>query len=117
MGHPRLKVEATLDTLGHAMTVVSSLTVQLSGKDIFDTLALTAFRNSMGDPIVSADIRFNSDVDRNTVRTWVRDQLDTHPIVKTWVQQALVSWHQCSHADTAIQNCHTTAYAEWSRES
>ena len=110
MSKPRLQLTAVIDTEAHADTIIAQIRTQLVRKDVFEEHNLTRLTNEFGQIELNFDFRFNSEVDRNTIRTWLKDQVKDHPVVKTWVQSVKLSHHECSHDNAVIQDCKTTSY-------
>ena len=115
MSKPRLKLTAVIDTEAHADTIISQVRNKLIGKDIFEEHSLNRFKNENGDTELGFDFRFNSRIDRDSIKDWIKDQVRNHPQVKNWVQSARVVEHLCSHDDLEINDCKTTEYMEWIR--
>lgn len=116
MSKPRISIIVYFDTLAHANTAKTALENRIAGKDVFDLSAVTAFTDDMdGRHMLRVEGRFNSAVDRDDVLDWIRDQVDNHPQVKTWVTGYQISRHECSHDDPEVKNCRTTGYTEWKR--
>lgn len=115
MSKPRVALEAIVDTENHANTIISNVSSQLVGKDIFQNHRLTKFIEINGTVNVFFDCRFNNNVDRDAIKDWVRDQIENHPQVKTWVSLAKVSWHRCTHNNQNFESCLLTNYFEWSK--
>ena len=113
MSKPRLQMTARIDTLAHAITIRNAIRDELIGKDIFEEHSLMGFVDGDGTVVGNLDVRFNSDVDRNSVRDWIEDQIQNHPQIKNWILQAKVWWHRCTHDEIAVNNCGTTEYAKW----
>lgn len=115
MSKPRFKLVATFDTAAHGLTVMNSLSNQLVGKDVFEQHSLNGFldQENGNAPTLIAEWRFNSAVDRDALKDWARNQIESHPQVKNWTQTARLSWHRCTHNDQTIENCKTTDYFEW----
>lgn len=113
MPRPRLKLTARLDTLAHAVTVKAAFETQLAGKTLFDS-SVAVGTDEAGRPALTVDLQCGL-ADRETLRTWLRDQAETHPVVKTWIQAVQLSWHACSHLDGTIKDCRTTDYAQWNK--
>lgn len=111
MSKPRLQLTAVIDTETHADTIIASIRTQLVGKDVFEEHSLKRSVDvETGKILLCFDLRFNSEIDRNSVRTWLRDQVRDHPVVKTWVQSVTLTRHECSHDDVTVQDCKTTDY-------
>lgn len=115
MSKPRLQLNAIVDTAAHADTIIVQIRTQLSGKDIFEEHNLSKFIEENGTINLSFDFRFNSLVDRDDIKAWLKNQVQNHPQVKTWVQSVTVIDHLCSHDDSSILDCNTTEYLEWIR--
>jgi len=115
MSKPRFKMVLIVDTLAHAATIRNSIISELAGKDIFEEHNLSASRNEDGNVEAIAEWRFNNDIDRDDIKDWVRDQVENHPVVKTWVSSARLSWHRCTHDESIVENCRQTDYSEWVR--
>ena len=114
MSKPRLKLYTEVDTLLHANTIKTNIQTQLVGKDIFETHSLASgLVSKTGKNVVYGDWRFNTQLDRDFIRNWIKDQIETHPQVKNWVKKARLSWHVCSHDDPIVVDCTTTSYAEF----
>ena len=114
MSKPRLSITVYFDTLAHAETAKTALENKLVGKDVFDLSAVTVSDDD-GRPTLHLEGRFNSAVDRDDVLDWIRDQVDNHPTVKTWVTGYQISRHLCSHDDLEVKDCKTTLYVEWTK--
>ena len=110
MSKPRVQLQAVIDTEAHADTIIAGITTRLVGKDIFETQSLTRDTDEEGRPFVVFDCRFNSRIDRDDVKTWLRDQVKDHPVVKTWVQSVKLTTHLCSHDDIEVKDCKTIEY-------
>ena len=115
MSKPRLKLSAVIDTEAHADTIIGQIRTRLVGKDIFEEHNLFRELNENGTVELVAEFRFNNRIDRDDVKTWIKNQVQTHPQVKNWVQSARVTDHICSHDDVSVKDCKTTEYIEWFR--
>jgi hypothetical protein len=111
MSKSRVMLTSAIDTRAHADTIISSLNTQLVGKDIFETHSLAVGTDEDGTPILTVDIRFNKEVDRNTIRDWIREQARDNPILKRWFNKATLSTHTCTHDDRVVQSCRETEYS------
>lgn len=115
MSKPRLKLSAVIDTEAHADTIIGFIRNKLVGKDIFEEHNLARSVNESGQQELNFDFRFNNRVDRDDVKDWMKNQVQSHPQVKNWVQSARMSDHLCSHDDVNIKDCKLTEYMEWIR--
>ena len=115
MSKPRVQLSAVVDTQAHADTIISSVRTQLVGKDVFEEHNLVRSIGDNGELRVDFDFRLNNEIDRDSIKNWIRNQIQTHPQVKKWVQSAKLSWHECSHSDPVVKDCRTTDYFEWSK--
>lgn len=113
MSKPRFEMNLTIDTTAHAVTIRNSILNELSGKDIFETFTLSHYTNPSGLIVGIGDWTFNTDVDRDAIKDWVKDQVENHPQVKNWVSSAALSWHRCTHVDSVVENCKNSNYFEW----
>lgn len=107
---PRLDLWAIIDTTGHADTIINSVRNELSGKDVFEEHSLIRTVNDAGQIELNFDFRFNSSDDRNAVRTWAKDQIKDHPVVKTWIVSARLSRHECPHDEISVIPCNKSNY-------
>lgn len=99
---PRLQIWGVIDTLAHGQTVKGAVVAELAGKDIFEQHSLDhEVDPDSGEVTFFLDVRFNTDIDRNTVRDWVQAQVAEHPTVKTWFSFLKVWWHNCPHEEVA----------------
>ena len=73
MSKPRLQLQAVIDTEAHADTIITNIRAELVGKDIFEEQDLSRGINEDGQVEINFDFRFNSRVDRNDVKTWLKD--------------------------------------------
>lgn len=80
------------------------------GKDVFEEHGLHRGVNDQGQVYLSFDCRFNDDIDRDSIKTWLRNQFRDHPIVKTWILSAQLSVHRCTHDDVIVKPCNETDY-------
>lgn len=118
MSKPRFSLYAEIDTLAHANTIKTNIQAQLVGKDIFEEHSFGIGTNDPFNPgkiILRAEWRFNNAIDRDALKDWVQDQIQNHPIVKTWVLLVRLIVHLCTHDDSEIKDCKTTNYIEWSK--
>ena len=115
MSKPRLKLSAVIDTEAHADTIIGQIRTRLVGKDIFEEHNLRRSLNEFGQSELNFDFRFNSRIDRDAVKDWIKDQVQTHPQVKNWVQSVTVTEHLCTHDDASVKDCMTTEYIRWER--
>ena len=115
MSKPRLKLSAVIDTEAHADMIITQIRNKLVGKDIFEEHNLSRSLNEDGSIGLNFDFRFNSRIDRDDVKTWIKNQVQTHPQVKNWVQSVRVVDHLCTHDDMSVKDCKTTEYLEWER--
>ena len=115
MSKPRIKLTAVVDTNAHADTIISLVRNQLIGKDLFDEHHLNRDIDGDGNIVLGFDFRFNNDMDRDSIKDWIKDQIQTHPQVKNWVQSAKISWHRCTHGDAVVKPCTETEYNIWSK--
>ena len=118
MSKPRFRLYAEVDTLAHANTIKNSITNELAGKDIFEEHGFGVRQGDILNPnkiIVYAEWRFNTAIDRDEIREWLKDQIQNHPQVKNWVSVARLSWHRCTHDEEIVKDCRTTNYAEWNK--
>jgi len=114
---PRLQLEAVIDTEAHADTIISNIRTRLAGKDIFEEHNLSRYVDELdgGKIKLSFDFRFNARLDRDDVKDWIKNQVQTHPQVKLWIQSVVVTEHLCSHDDAEVKDCKTTEYLRWER--
>ncbi len=111
-----MQLSAEIDTFTHAETIVSAISNQLIGKDLFELHSLAVVEsNDLATNTVTCDFRFTGDVDRDAVKDYILSQVRDHPQVKTWVLSANLSWHRCTHDDLSVKNCKTTEYFSWSK--
>ena len=112
MSKPRIQLQAVIDTEAHADTIVSAITTRLVGKDIFEEKNLTVSEtdDEPRKPLIIFDCRFNNRIDRDDVKTWLKDQVQAHPVVKTWVQSVKLTTHDCTHSDAIVRPCTETNY-------
>lgn len=111
MSKPRVQIELIVDTAAHANTISTNFDTQLVGKDIFSTEHKASGRDEDGRPFFSADIRFNSEADRDAIRDWVVDAMRDNIVTRDWVTRAHVTIHLCTHDDVTVQDCTTTSYS------
>lgn len=111
---PRFKIQATVDTTAHANTIINSITNSLSGKSVFETHSLSVIKDE-ANTLVILDCRFNNQIDMDTVKNFIKNQITNHPQVKNWVSQASASWHECFHDEEVVTNCGQSKYFEWSK--
>ena len=104
-----------MDTVAHAQTIRNAVQAELAGKDLFENHNLNAFVDEEGQVHATFDFSFNSRVDRDTITTWIKDQVSTHPTVKDWVLSAKVVTHLCSHWDEVVRPCTETEYVVWEK--
>ena len=112
---PRMSINSIVDTDAHADTLISSIENKLSGKSVFESYSLLKSLNENDKTQISLEIRFNNSVDRDAVKDWVKDQLQNHPQVKTWVSNAKVVWHNCTNDESSPIPCGQSQYFEWSQ--
>lgn len=113
MSKPRISIYLEVDTVAHGQTIKTNIQNQLVGKDIFDTISFDFGIGNETDPNViwgMAEFRFNSRIDRDSLKTWIKDQVQNHPQVKNWVLKAKITSHLCSHDDAEVKDCTTTEY-------
>lgn len=113
MSKPRISIYLEVDTVAHGQTIRDAIQNRLVGKDIFETHSFDFGRGNESDPNViwgRAEFRFNNRIDRDDVKTWIKDQVQNHPQVKTWVTKARIVTHLCSHDDSEVKDCTTTEY-------
>ena len=116
MSKPRIKIIAEVDTLAHAQTIATAIANRVVSTDIFDQHGLVAYFDGLESKnLVVAEFRFNNVIDRNNVLDWIKNQVQNHPQVKTWVNSATVTTHLCSHDDAEVLDCKTTEFMEWVR--
>jgi len=118
MSKPRISIYLEVDTVAHGQTIKDAIQQRLVGKDIFETHSFDFGVGNESDPNVvwgQAEFRFNSRIDRDDIKTWIKDQIQNHPQVKNWVTSAKISWHRCTHGDPTVEDCKTTNYFEWVR--
>lgn len=115
MSKPRLQLSAVIDTVAHADTIISSIQTKLVGKDIFEIHSLARSIDELGQVNLNFDFRFNSRIDRDDVKNWIKDQVQNHPQVKNWVQSVIVVDHLCSHDSVSVVDCTSTEYVRWER--
>ena len=116
MSKPRFKLYAEVDTLAHANTIKTNVQIQLVGKDIFEQHSFSIIKGdelNSSKIILLADWRFNNSIDRDSLKDWVKDQIQNNPQVKNWVLVSKLSWHICTHDDISIKNCRETFYGEF----
>lgn len=115
MSKARINCRGTIDTLAHGATVKGYVQDELIGKDIFEIHNLNYGENEVGEIEFGFDIRFNNNADRDAIKSWIQDQVENHPVVKTWFSSFKISTHRCTHDDEQIEDCTTTDYFEWAR--
>ncbi len=102
-----------VDTTAHATTVRDAVAAELVGKDVFEEHALDWHINPDGSVEFIFDVRFNSELDRDTIVSWIRAQIAEHPVVKTWFLEIKVSWHTCDHDDAFPDGCLDPTLIRW----
>ena len=109
----RVQLWGIIDTVAHAQTVKQAVTDELVGKDIFELhdLDWTVLEDSSVE--FTFDARFNTDLDRNAIVTWIRNQLAEHPTVKTWFLELKVWWHTCDHDNAEPDGCSDATLTRW----
>jgi len=113
MSKPRISIYLEVDTVAHGQTIKNNIQQQLVGKDIFETHLFDFGVGNMIDPNIvwgNAEFRFNNRIDRDDVKTWIKDQVQNHPQVKNWVNKVKIVTHLCSHDDPEVKDCTTTEY-------
>jgi hypothetical protein len=109
----RIQVWGIVDTTAHATTVRDAIAAELVGKDIFEERALDWSIRDDGAVEFVFDCRFNAELDRDTIVTWIRNQVAEHPTVKTWFLEITVWWHPCDHDDTSPDGCSDAELKRW----
>jgi len=112
---PRINLIAIVDSMSHANTIVSYIQNALSGIAVFEIHSLESIKNDNNENEIYLDGRFNSSVDRDNIKEWLKNQISNNPQVKNWVTRAKLSWHDCTHDDVEIKSCGETNYFEWSK--
>src|SRR3990167_4869093 len=110
MSKPRLQLQAVIDTEAHADTIIASIRAELVGKDVFEEHSLQRSKDDHDRVLIIFDFRFNSEIDRDSVKTCLRDQVRDHLVVKTWVRSVKLTKHQCSHDESTILDCKATDF-------
>ena len=113
MSKPRISIYLEVDTVAHGQTIKTAIQNQLVGKDIFETHSFDFGVGNLLNPSViwgTAEFRFNNRVDRDSIRDWIKDQVQNHPQVKNWVTKAKITTHFCSHDNLEVQDCMTTEF-------
>lgn len=109
----RIQLQGVIDTVAHATTVRDAVAAELVGKDIFEQRALDYEVRDDGSVAFMFDCRFNVEVERDTVVTWIRSQVAEHPTVSTWFSDLLVSWHTCDHDESSPDGCDDATLRTW----
>lgn|SRR3990167_9973054 len=112
MSKPRLQLQAVIDTEAHADTIIASIRAELVGKDVFEEHSLSKYVDALNDNKVTLvfDFRFNNRIHRDDVKTWLKNQVRDHPVVKTWVESVKLTQHTCTHDDVEVKPCTETEY-------
>lgn len=113
MSKPRISIYLEVDTVAHGQTIKQAIQDQLVGKDIFETYSFDFGVGNESDPNViwgSAEFRFNNRINRDSIRDWIKDQVQNHPQVKNWVTKARIISHLCTHDDVEVKPCTETEY-------
>lgn len=115
---PRISIYLEVDTAAHGQTIRTAIQNRLAGKDIFETHVFDfGSVNDIGSDAVWGvlECRFNSKIDRDDIKDWLKDQVQNHPQIKNWILKAEIKDHLCSHDDAEVKDCRTTEYFEWSK--
>ena len=115
MSKPRLRIEATIDTKAHGMTIIESLSNRLVGKQIFEIESFSVDPDEKGRQDLIVDIQFNKDVDRDDIKDWIRGQFINHNKIKRWASKSRILWYRCTHDDKVVKSCNATNFFEWSK--
>ena len=109
MAKPRLTIHLLVDTEAHAQTVLTAIANRAEQSPVFavDGRTVSPAEGGVGF-LASFDVRFQADVDRDSVRSWLRSELADHPQVKVWVSKALIQRHQCRHDEEPSRPCVVT---------
>lgn len=110
MSKPRFMATLEIDTEAHALKVLSGINSTISGKNIFELHNVKKFVDEDNKNIVSLDIRFNSEIDRDTIKDFVIGRVKTHPVVKKWVLSMDANIHNCTHNDINVKPCTQTQF-------
>lgn len=115
MSKPRLEFHIQFDTVAHAEAVKTRLQIQLVGKNIFETHYLTteSDEDDQTTPLLRGEIRFNNQIDLDSLRDWTISAISSHTIIRTWVRSARFLWHLCTHDDSTVQHCLDTDFQEF----
>jgi len=116
MSKARVKIRAVFDSKSASDTAKSLLGMKMVGKDVFREHVFSSREvdDLSGGPLVptlNAEWRFNNETDRDTIKNFIRTDLQNNSAVKS----AHVSWHTCTHNDRIVKDCTTTDYFEWNK--
>ena len=113
MSKPRISIYLEVDTVAHGQTIKTNIQNRLAGKDIFEIHDFDSGVGNESDPNAiwgRLECRFNSRIDRDDIRDWIKDQIQNHPQIKNWVLSAQLISHLCTHDDPSVKDCTTTEY-------
>ena len=109
-------MNAVIDTENHANTLLNMLNNRVSGKDIFKIHNVSKGLDPLSGEIgLGADIRFNSRIDRDDLKTFIIDEILNKNPQKNWIIRLTANDHLCSHDDSEVKNCTTTEFLEWGK--
>ena len=110
----RIMVSAVVDTENHADTLLNMINNRVSGKDIFEIHNVSKGFNVLSNEIcLGADIRFNSRIDRDDLKTFIIYEVLNKNPQKNWIIRLNANDHLCSHDDIEVKDCKTTEFLEW----
>lgn len=112
MSRPRLKLWFLVDTQAHAATIVNAITTEINVRPKFSLDHAPSSGPSLDEVgwEVSFDVRLLDKVTRQAILTWIKNQVQDHPQVKTWIKRARLSTHLCTHDDEQVLPCNTTEF-------
>ena len=114
MSKPRVMIQAVIDTGVHAQLILDFVVQELIGKNIFENHGV-GFGLEVTDWIFSADVRFNSRADRDTVDAFLRNRALVRPQTRDWFKSVKANSHLCTHDDVEVKDCTTTEFVPWGK--
>lgn len=116
MSKYRIMADAVVDTESHANTLLIQAQNRYAGKDIFEIhSASTGIDPITNEVHLGFDIRFNSQLDRDDLKTFIETDVLNKAPQKNWVISLVGNIHTCTHDDATVQDCTTTNFEAWGK--
>lgn len=113
MSKPRISISAVIDTTAHALQILSAISSEISGRDIFKNHGISLGQTDDGRILITAELMFNRTSHRDALKDLIIARVRDNPVIRTWILTGTqVTRHTCTHdePEDQIRPCTETAY-------